>query len=77
MSLKEFEDIVEHQEKLNELEDLLNTTSYQYLIYMFNYSDDNTNALWLSNVQRVINDCFKDGGIESSLPSKDLGALQK
>ncbi|ADR22553.1 hypothetical protein MATR_36010 [Marivirga tractuosa] len=77
MSLKEFEDVVEHQDKLNALGDLLNTTSYQYLIYMFNYSDDNTNALWLSNIQRVINNCFKDGGIESSLSSKDLGALQK
>ncbi|SMG21311.1 Superfamily I DNA and/or RNA helicase [Marivirga sericea] len=77
MSLKEFEDVVEHQEKLNNLGELLNTTSYPYLIYMFNYPDDNTNALWLSNVQRVINDCFKDGGIESSLASKDLGTLQK
>jgi len=77
MSLKEFEDVVEHKDKLEKLEELLNITSYEYLFHMFNYSDDNTNALWLSNVQRVINDCFKDGGIESSLPSKDLGTLQK
>ena len=77
MALKEFEDVVEHKERLNALEELLNSTAYEYLHFMFHHSDDNTNALWLSNVQRVINDCFKDGGIESSLPSKDLGTLQK
>ncbi|MGJ3236653.1 AAA domain-containing protein [Marivirga sp.] len=77
MSLKEFEDVVEHQDKLNQLEELLNPKAYQYLVHMFNYSDDNTNALWLSNVQRVLNDCYKEGGIESSLESKDLGNLQK
>ena len=77
MSLKEFEDVVEHQDKLNYLSELLNSASFDYLLYMFDYSDENTNALWTSNIQRVINDCFKNGGIESSLPSKDLGHLQK
>lgn len=77
ISLKEFEDVIEYKEKLNALEELLNNTSYEYLVFMYNHSDENTNALWLSNVQRVINDCFKNGGIESSLPSKDLGSLQK
>ncbi|HET8859774.1 DEAD/DEAH box helicase [Marivirga sp.] len=77
MSLKEFEDVVQHKKKLKSLETLLDSASYEYFLHMLNYSDDNTNALWLSNTQRVINNCFKDGGIESSLPSKELGTLQK
>lgn len=77
MSIKEFEDVHEHQVKLNELSDLLNAQSFRYLSHMIGHRDENTNALWLTNIQRLLNNCYMDGGIESTLDVKQLGELQK
>lgn len=77
MSLNEFEEVVQKKERLHSLQELLSPVAYEYLVHMFSYHDDNTNALWLSNVKRVLNDCFNEEGIESSLLSTELGTLQK
>ncbi|MBK6267004.1 DUF4011 domain-containing protein [Marivirga sp. S37H4] len=76
MSLKEFEDVADHKNKLMELHTLLDPKVFSYLIHLLEFSDENTNLLWLSNIQRIINDCFKNGGIESSLSGNNLGMLQ-
>lgn len=77
MSLQEFEDVVARKDKLLEVEDLLTESSYHYLTHIIDYKNENTNQLWLSNIQRIINDCFKEGGIEQTLPPSELGVLQK
>ncbi|PTB96652.1 DNA helicase I [Marivirga lumbricoides] len=78
MSLKEFEDVVYHKEKLLQFEKLLSPNVFDYLNHLMQFDEDeNTRLLWLSNNQRVINECFKDGGIESSLAAENLGTLQK
>ncbi|GAB3330236.1 AAA domain-containing protein [Marivirga atlantica] len=77
MSIKEFEDVQEHEDKLRSLNEVLNERSFKYLSHMIAYKDENTNALWLSNIQRLINNCFAEEGVESTLNVKELGELQK
>lgn len=77
MSVKEFEDVHEEQTKLQGLSELLNGQSFGYLSHMSSHKDENTNALWLTNIQRLINNCYLDGGIEGTLEVNQLGELQK
>jgi hypothetical protein len=77
MSVKQFEDVHEEQAKLEGLAELLDSQSFGYLAHMFGHKDENTNALWLTNIQRLINNCYLDGGIESTLEVKQLGEIQK
>lgn len=76
MSLQEFEEVVDHKDRLTQVEELLNPTVFSYLLHINEHNDENTNLLWLSNIQRIINDCFKEGGIETSLSVNNLGMLQ-
>ncbi|MBS1952498.1 MAG: DUF4011 domain-containing protein [Bacteroidetes bacterium] len=36
-----------------------------------------TNSLWLSNIERMVNDCFVRDGVETSVPSASLGHFQR
>ncbi|MBL7858886.1 MAG: DUF4011 domain-containing protein [Cyclobacteriaceae bacterium] len=55
--------------------------TYRYFLAMEMETEDETSALWFSNVERVTMNCFQDAGPEVSLLHHDLGkfleALQK
>lgn len=58
------------------LELLDHRTVYQYLLNLIPYPDDETSALWLANCARMVSDCFKEEGVETSLRASQLGSFQ-
>ena len=56
---------------------LLGNKSYAYFQRMTDEDDEETSSLWLSNIKRVVSDCFVDEGPEVSTPSNQLGTFQK
>lgn len=56
---------------------LKNEIVYQYFLAMVEESDDETSLLWLSNVERMVNNCFTDSGPETSLPTEQLVKFQQ
>ncbi|MEO1051100.1 MAG: AAA domain-containing protein [Bacteroidota bacterium] len=75
------EDCLNILNKRNYLVDMLGILSketvYNYFRHMAEYSDRETDHLWLSNVERITLDCFKGLGPEVSLPSDLLGKFQE
>jgi len=66
--------LLEREEKVEELIEILSDVEvYQYFQIMSKYSAKETNLLWLSNIERVLLDCFRGDGLESSLASGELG----
>ena len=49
---------------------------YRYFQKMVPETEDETSALWLANIERVIMACFEGVAIEKSLPAAQLGQLQ-
>jgi superfamily I DNA and/or RNA helicase len=68
-------------EKLAELEELAKRTSdeetFSFFKKMMPEKSSETNSLWLSNIERMIMDCFTEEGPEVSVPSALLGHFQK
>lgn len=68
------------QEKVIEVKDmllLLDEETYPYFQHLSDESDEETSSLWLENIQRVINDCYKEPGPEISVTLSQLGTFQK
>ena len=51
--------------------------AYRYFRHMMNYPDSDTNHLWLSNIERVLIECYKGDGPEKHLKSEELGYFQE
>ncbi len=49
---------------------------YSYFQKMMPEPEDETSALWLANMERVIMECYDGNGVEKSIPSNQLGQLQ-
>ncbi|MBS1490964.1 MAG: DUF4011 domain-containing protein [Bacteroidetes bacterium] len=50
---------------------------FLYVKKMLPYKSVETNSLWLSNLERMMNDCFRHEGVEASVASSMLGHFQK
>ena len=50
---------------------------YIYFQRMADEDDEETSSLWLSNIRRVVNDCFLKDGPEVSTPTQQLGTFQQ
>ncbi|MTI22988.1 DUF4011 domain-containing protein [Fulvivirga sp. RKSG066] len=50
---------------------------FEYFKHMVDYPDDDTSALWLSNTERVLMECYKGVGPEVTLPADQLGKFQE
>ncbi len=68
---------------LNREDDILGMLSvlkdedtYRYFVAMVHEQDNETSLLWLSNVERVVVNCYEDVGPEKTVASEDLGKLQ-
>lgn len=44
---------------------------------MISETDDETSSLWLANMERVLLDCYSNGGVERVAPMEQLGTLQQ
>ncbi|MEJ2003697.1 MAG: DUF4011 domain-containing protein [Cyclobacteriaceae bacterium] len=51
--------------------------AYTYFQHMMNYPDQDTNHLWLSNIERVIMECYTGDGPEKTLKIDELGHFQE
>jgi hypothetical protein len=77
----DWEDIASLLEKKIELQDIRHTirskNNFESFKAMLSTPEQELSALWLSNVERMINDCFAEGGPESSVSATQLGVFQK
>lgn len=76
-----FDDAIALREQKREafqMIDLLqNDEIYRYFQIIAQFSDDETSALWFSNIARVCMNCFEGVGVERSVPTHQLGEVQK
>ncbi len=78
ISLEEAELITGKENQIREMLLLLETEKvYHYFRNMVDFPDKETEALWLSNIERVIMGCFSDFGVETTIPSEQLGYYQE
>lgn len=78
INLETAELIAEKANQIQEMLLLLETEKvYQYFKNMVDYPDKETEALWLSNLERVVMACFSESGVETTIPSEKLGYYQE
>lgn len=72
-------DVLQHRKvEAEELLELVGTKErFTMLQSMMNESEEETSALWLSNIERVMADCFQAEGPEITVPLHQLGQLQQ
>lgn len=72
------ESLIEGKTYALEVKTLLQTdAAYYYFQCMMAEPDDETSALWLSNVEKNLLSCFEGEGLEDYTPAHQLGQLQK
>jgi hypothetical protein len=78
LSLEECEFFLSRREAIIEMLRLLaNPTVYTYFCHMVPTPDKLTDNLWLANTERVVMECYKGEGPETSLPTDQLGKFQE
>ncbi|QSE98847.1 AAA domain-containing protein [Fulvivirga lutea] len=78
LTLEDFEFILSKRDYIVQmLGTLKDPNAYEYFQHLNNYSDSETSALWLSNIERVVMECYKGEGPEVSIPSDQLGKFQE
>src|SRR6185369_4405976 len=77
----DIEQLIALGERMEDLKMIVNTISEKDLFQNFKRmlleKSNETSSLWLSNIERLIIDCFADVGPETSVPTALLGAFQK
>ncbi len=74
----QYEALMKCEHELNEIKSLLgHENSYFYFQNMVAETDEETSALWLSNVEKNLMSCYVNEGPELHIPSAQLGSLQK
>jgi hypothetical protein len=72
------EALIEKKGLIDEIKSLLtNDSIYRYFQSMVSETDEETSALWLSNTEKNLMNCFENEGPESFVPANQLGTLQK
>jgi hypothetical protein len=77
----DIEQLIRLSERMADLKTLVNTISEKELFHYFRKmlpeKSNETNSLWLSNIERIVMDCFEREGLETSVPTALLGHFQK
>jgi hypothetical protein len=74
---EEFELYVEKDHLLTEvIEALSHEKVYENFQYIVHEPEEETNSLWLANMEKMMTDCFELEGPELSVPTTDLGKFQ-
>jgi AAA domain/Protein of unknown function (DUF4011) len=78
LTLDECVSLVERKKEVDDLLELISTSArFSSFQRMISEQADETSSLWLSNMERVLTDCFQHDGIETSLASSQLGQFQE
>ena len=73
----ECENLMARKAAMEEMLTLIDTPArFTYFQQMLNEPADETSALWLSNIERVVNDCYREPGPETSVAGAHLGQFQ-
>src|SRR5690606_687610 len=67
----------QHEEIIGMLTLIREDDVYRYFQLMNNEHDDETSMLWLSNMERVVLNCFDEIGPEVTIPTERLGKFQE
>ncbi|MFP4089360.1 MAG: AAA domain-containing protein [Cyclobacteriaceae bacterium] len=71
------ENLQQRSDDMAQLIQLLSeTVSFQYFVHMVSCIEKEADPLWLSNIERIIMECYHGNGPELSLPSSELGKFQ-
>lgn len=72
------EELLEKEPAANEMKVLLKSEkAYRYFQKMLLEQNEDTNSLWLSNLEKNMLSCFDEDGPETITPTAQLGMLQK
>jgi len=75
---EQYEALTEANVEIKEIKTLIDhEASYLYFQSMVSETDEETSALWLSNVEKNLMDCFAGDGLEAHASANQLGNLQK
>jgi hypothetical protein len=75
---EEFELYVEKDNLLNEaIEALSHEKVYENFQYIVHEPEEETNSLWLANMEKMMLDCFELEGPELTVPTAELGKFQQ
>jgi superfamily I DNA and/or RNA helicase len=75
---RQAEALLEKESDIKEVFRLLrNKGNFEFFKRMGEETDDETSELWLSNIKRVVGECFAGEGPEVSTPTHQLGTFQK
>jgi hypothetical protein len=78
LSWEDCERLSERKEIIQEMLNLIDSPErFTYFRQMLNESSEDTSALWLSNIERVITECYQSPGPEVSVASAHLGQFQE
>lgn len=78
LTLDDFEFILGKRDHIVQmLGTLKDEQAFSYFQYLSEFSDTETSALWVSNIERIIMECYKGEGPEVSLAADQLGKFQE
>ncbi len=78
LTFEDFEFVLSKRDSIVEmLGTLKNDQAYEYFKHMSAFPDSDTSNLWLSNIERILMECYKGEGPEVSIPSDQLGKFQE
>ncbi|MDQ3534239.1 MAG: DUF4011 domain-containing protein, partial [Bacteroidota bacterium] len=78
IDLETAEMLSEKENQIREMLLLLETDKvYQYFRNMIDFPDKETEAQWLSNIEKLVMACFSDKGVEMTIASGKLGYYQE
>ena len=71
------EEFWKNKSRANEmLQNLNNDVAYHFFLRALPFPDEETSTLWLANLARLVDDCFKGTGVERSIKTENLGQFQ-
>lgn len=78
LDLEEAGNLYERTAEMREMLQLLSDEEvYGYFKHMTAFTENETSLLWLSNMERVVMNCFDETGPEVTVPSERLGSFQE
>lgn len=78
VNLEGCESLLQRQPEIEEMLKRVNdNAAFRFFQAMIHERDEETNLLWLQNMERVCMNCFKGAGIESTLVGHQISQIQK
>lgn len=71
------EEFWKNKSRANEmLQHLGDESAYDFFLRSLSFSDEETSTLWMANLARLVDDCFKGISVEKTIKTENLGSFQ-